>query len=119
VVNAARLPVPLALGAMSVAAAVGVALPEGWPIRAILVTVFLLVAPGLLLLPLLPADGGRWVFVVPISIAVDVLVSEVAVILRGDLTATVLTMTAIVFAIAVARSVWLVSRPVDGHATSG
>jgi hypothetical protein len=53
------------------------------------------------------------VFIVPISLGIGVLVSEVVVIARGDLTVAVLLMAAVIFMVAAGRIVRLVSRPVD------
>ena len=110
IANRDRLPVPLGMAALAAAAAAAMALPPGWPIRAAVVAAFLLIAPGLMLLPLVPEGRGRWAFVVPISIAVDVAVAQVVVLARGDLTVAPFAIAAVVYVVGVGRAVWLVSR---------
>lgn len=111
IVNRDRLPVPLALAVLSAAAAAAMALPPGWPIRTIVVATFLLVGPGLMLLPLVPAGRGRWVFIVPLSLAINLAVAQIVVLARGDLTVAPFAIAAVVYLFGVGRAVWLVSRP--------
>lgn len=111
IANRDRLAIPAVLAALSAAAAAAMALPPGWPIRAVVVATFLMVGPGMMLLPLVPASRGRWVFIVPISVAVDLAVAQAVVLARGDLTVAPFAIAAVVYVYGVARAVWLVSRP--------
>ena len=111
VVNRDRLPIPLGLATLAAAAAVALAFPSTWPIRPVVVATFLLIGPGLMLLPLVPQGRGRWVFVVPISLAVDAAVAQTFIVARGDLTVAPFVIAAVVYVYGVTRAVWLVSRP--------
>lgn len=111
IVNRDRLAVPAVLAILSASAAAAMALPPGWPIRAVVVATFLLVGPGLMLLPLVPVSRGRWVFTVPISVAIDLAVAQAVVLARGDLTVAPFAIAAVVYVYGVSRAVWLVSRP--------
>jgi hypothetical protein len=59
------------------------------------------------------------VFVVPLSVAVDLAVAQLVVLTQGDLTVAPFAIAAVVYVSGVARAVWLVSRPPAPTAKAG